>query len=1035
VEQIAMRKTAMIILARIRNAGLYIQKISLSPNIWRCCWILLLALVLCTGWLAADTDRRVEQFAHTSWGEDDGAPGDIRSITQTTDGYLWLASGEGLIRFDGTTFEHYQPQGGPALPARDARALLALPNGDLWIGFDSGTVSVVRNSRTQNYTRRDGIPDGHVLCLARDRDGAIWVGTSAGLARFASNRWQGIGSDWKFSGKSALALFVDHNGTLWVSTENTLLFLTRGTRSFQETSIPVSTVPQISEAPNGKLWMAETARSVRPIPLGVDLPPSDDTEVRVGSQGFLFDREKTLWITTIGDGLVRIPDPEKLKGKPDRFNGALQCYTDQNGLTDNTAESVFQDREGIIWVGTYSGLDRFREAIAPVFSPIERHDADLVEGNERDIWIASHEGLAQVRNSRTHPVSYPGGMRVAGYHSPGGTIWWVSVNSLVRYQGERFTQLPLPKELSIPFLHPVNITEDRSGAIWMVADGEGLFRLKNGQWSRFKTPAEIGKLTPRAAFTDDLGRVWFGYDGGTVIYLSGAKVEAVSSPVGDVRVIRGRNREVWVVGVRGLAFFDGARLLTVSPLNAETFGNVTGLEETADGSLWLLVARHVIHIDPEELRRVREAPTYRVHYEVYGSDDGLQGDFRTIGQKEVLDTNGNIWFWSTKGLFWMSPASMRNSAPPPVSIRSVVVDGKRFASLSNLELPPKSTNLQIEFGALSLSRPKQVEIRYKLGDADRDWHDAGIHREVSYTNLGPGKYRFLVNARNQGGEWNDADTILEFQVTPAWYQGAWFRVACFGTLLLLLWLLYRLRLRHVEQQFNLALDVRVDERTRIARELHDTLIQSVDGLMLYLQAAIDEPDRERSQQMLEKALDRADEALSEGRERVHILRAEAMTTNDLSQALASFGEERARDLGVGFTVTLVGNPRPLDPAVRDEAFRIGREALANAFQHSGASKIELEFAYERSEIRLRIRDNGSGIDPKIIQRGKPGHWGISGMRERAQQIGSQLRIWSGPNAGTEVDLTMPAQVADRRRFKVFPHSQNKNKVSNGRGSM
>jgi signal transduction histidine kinase len=239
----------------------------------------------------------------------------------------------------------------------------------------------------------------------------------------------------------------------------------------------------------------------------------------------------------------------------------------------------------------------------------------------------------------------------------------------------------------------------------------------------------------------------------------------------------------------------------------------------------------------------------------------------------------------------------------------------------------------------------------------------------------------------------------------------------------------------VEQQFNLALDVRVDERTRIARELHDTLIQSVDGLMLYLQAAIDEPDRERSQQMLEKALDRADEALSEGRERVHILRAEAMTTNDLSQALASFGEERARDLGVGFTVTLVGNPRPLDPAVRDEAFRIGREALANAFQHSGASKIELEFAYERSEIRLRIRDNGSGIDPKIIQRGKPGHWGISGMRERAQQIGSQLRIWSGPNAGTEVDLTMPAQVADRRRFKVFPHSQNKNKVSNGRGSM
>jgi signal transduction histidine kinase len=220
----------------------------------------------------------------------------------------------------------------------------------------------------------------------------------------------------------------------------------------------------------------------------------------------------------------------------------------------------------------------------------------------------------------------------------------------------------------------------------------------------------------------------------------------------------------------------------------------------------------------------------------------------------------------------------------------------------------------------------------------------------------------------------------------------------------------------------LRLEERVSERTRIARELHDTLIQSVDGLMLYLQAAMDEPDRERSHQMLEKALDRADEVLSEGRERVHTLRTESITANDLSQALTGYGEERAQDHATEFSVTLIGNPRPLDPIIRDEVFRIGREALANAFQHSGASKIEVELTYDRNEIRLRIRDDGSGIDPLIVETGKAGHWGLSGMRERANRVGAELNVWSGPNVGTEIDLTISARVAYQRRFSIFPLS-------------
>jgi len=262
---------------------------------------------------------------------------------------------------------------------------------------------------------------------------------------------------------------------------------------------------------------------------------------------------------------------------------------------------------------------------------------------------------------------------------------------------------------------------------------------------------------------------------------------------------------------------------------------------------------------------------------------------------------------------------------------------------------------------------------------------------------------------------------LNFVIAPAFYQTVWFQMLLGLIGVGLIGIVHNLRLRQATAQVQARVEERLEERGRIARELHDTLIQSVDGLMLYLQAAIDQPDRERSQQMLEKALDRADEALSEGRERVHTLRTEATSVQDLSQALTDYGEERAQDHAMEFSVTLVGNPRPLDPIVRDEAFRIGREALANAFQHSGAFRIEVELIYDRKGIRLRIRDDGRGIDPQIVSTGRPGHWGLSGMRERASEVG-ELNIRNRPNTGTEIDLTIPARVAYQRRFRIFPLS-------------
>jgi signal transduction histidine kinase/ligand-binding sensor domain-containing protein len=979
---------------------------------------------LCSVAFARGSDRTIVQFAHTSWGANEGAPRNIQAITQTQNGYLLLGSAEGLFRFDGVAFEHYETPSGSALPSGAARSLLALPNGDLWIGFYSGAVSRLRDGTVQTYTTRDGLPDGHVLCLAQDREGTIWAGTSGGLARFEGNRWKGVGIDWSFPGKSAQALLLDRKGTLWVDTEDTLVFLPSGARTFQSTSIHVGPVPQIVEAPNGKLWMAELGRSVRPIPLDTKLEPSEKTEVRVGSQAILFARDGDLWITTMGDGLRRVPSPEDLKGKPGRFSGSIESYTAKDGLSDDIAESAFQDREGNIWVGTFGGLDRFHKgALVPIDSPfklsVTDRDADIVPGNAGDVWMATSEHVARIHEFKIYPVSYPVGPPLAGYRDSAGTIWWVSQDALVQFEHGQFSRFRLPRELTVPFRGSVNITEDSLGVLWAGFRQEGLFYWDRRVWTRFETPPELTKLWPTTAFTDHLGRVWFGYDDGTIIYLSGGKIQTVSagegSPVGHVRGIRGRNRQVWVCGESGLAFFDGRRLRIVATADAAGFGAISGIEETSDGSLWLREQRGVVYINQGELRKFCKRPTYRVHYDVFDSLDGLPGTFGSTGQKEVLDTNGRVWFLATNGIAWLNPASVSSKAPPPVSIRAVVADGRRFISRTNLTLPARTTNLQIEYAALSLSIPGRVRYRYELEGADKDWQEPGVRRVAFYTNLGPGKYRFHVNARNQGGEWAARDAVLEFSVAPAWFQTIWFRAFCVGLFLLLLCVLYQLRLNQLKRQFNAALEARVDERTRIARELHDTLLQSFNALLLRLQAVSNVlPVRpEEAKHRVDTAIEQASNAITEGRDVVHQLRSDRLMTIDLAEAISAFAKQLAADQPLGdcpdVRIHVEGRPRDLNPTLRDEVYRITAESLRNACRHSHARQIEVEIRYDEHHLRLRIRDDGKGIDPGVRDNDPaPGHWGLRGMRERAKLVGGNLEIWSELDSGTEVELRIPA---------------------------
>jgi signal transduction histidine kinase/ligand-binding sensor domain-containing protein len=1000
----------------------------------------LICLLACVSVAAQDWDRTIAQFQHTTWGSKEGAPDQIEALAQTEDGYLWIGTDNGLYRFDGIAFERYEPRSGGPFPGGAVISLLALPNGDLWTGFSSGQISLLRDGRATNYKSREGVPPGEIRGFAQDREGTIWAASGGGLLRLEGNHWKIVGEDWNFPEKSAQTCFVDRQGTLWAAAADTIAFLPAGSKMFQSRGIHVGQVYQITQAANGKLWMAETTRSVRPVPLGGPLAPSDKTEIRVGSAGILFDREGALWVTSLGDGLRRAAHPERLSGALGELSNAIESFTAKDGLTDDVGDPILQDREGNIWVGTHRGLDRFRRgSLVPVALPGPLREPRLAPGDAGDLWVNGTNLFVRVHGSHADSIRGPTlGADInaiqATYRDPAGTVWWAAWHAFHRLKNGRVTPFPLPTELRKTNVNGMAVTEDRSGVLWVGATGEGLFRMKDGVWTPYQTSPELAKLRVRAAYTDWMGRVWFGYDRGTIVAMENGSLHTIStgddSPVGNVDVIRGRGQHLWVGGESGLAFFDGSRFRKVVPVDASNFEAVCGIEETSDGSLWLGERRGVVHITADEVAKYVSDPSYRVRYEVLDALDGLPGTFEDPFQsKEVQGTDGRLWFAASDGLAWLDPTHIsKNALAPPVAIRSVTADGKPYPYWENASLPALTRNVQIQFTALSLSISERVRFRYKLDGFDKEWQDGGTRREAFYTNLGPRKYRFHVIACNNDGVWNEAGATLDFAVSPAWYQTLWIRSSFVAVFLLGLWGLYRLRLRQVTHEYNMRVEERVSERTRIARELHDSLLQGFQGLMFRLQAVRDllPGCPSEAMQALDVALERGDKAITEGRDTVADLRESIVSDGEIGQALTALGEELAGQSGSGnvpsVRVVVKGKQRELNPLLRDEIYRIAREALRNAFRHASAQKIEAEITYGDAEFVLHVRDDGNGIDPEVANRGaRAGHWGLPGMRERAKSFDGKLEVWSERGAGTEIELIVPASVAygkseARRRF-------------------
>jgi signal transduction histidine kinase len=486
-----------------------------------------------------------------------------------------------------------------------------------------------------------------------------------------------------------------------------------------------------------------------------------------------------------------------------------------------------------------------------------------------------------------------------------------------------------------------------------------------------------------------------------------------------------RDGTLWASTEGGLSQVKDRRVATLNNKNGLPCNTVRWSIEDDVRSLWVYTACGLVRIAWTELEAwatdVHKDPKRTVQMTVFENSDGVPNDLGNTGfaPQAAKSTDGKLWFATIDGAGVIDPRQISlNTLPPSVHIEQVTADRRTYEATSQLQLPPLVRDLQIDFTALSLVAPEKVRFRYMLDGRDRDWRDAEGRRQAFYTNLPPGNYRFRVKACNNNGVWNEAGASWEFSIAPAYYQANWFRLACgaaFGTLL---WWLYLLRLRRISVQFNLRLEERVGERTRIAGELHDTLLQGFQGLMLRFQTAVELlPARPlEAKQALEEALERADQAIREGRDAVHDLRSATFEGTELAQAVATIAEEIAANganpKAARFSVVAEGKPRKLRLILRDEICRIAREALWNAFSHAQAHLIEAEIVYSRPTLRLRVRDDGIGIHPTVLDRGgRAGHWGLCGMRERAKRLGGRLNIWSRPGAGTEVELSIPGSIA------------------------
>ena len=954
---------------------------------------------------AAEWDDLLTGYSLTSWHDEAGrALGSVYIIVQDADGYLWIAADAGLFRFDGSRFTPWDRFGEPAVPGA-ARALWVGRDRSVWVGFSQREgVGRIRDGHLKRY--RNGLAGiDAVTDIVGDARGTVWAVGDRTLFTLDGDAWRKVALPWRDIEGPVYHPYVTRGGQFWVSTRWGVF--RREGRTFRRVSDDL--VWGLGEDAEGRLWATDIATGVRQ--LG---EPQPRHPLQGGGYRLIHDRDDHLWLATFGAGLWRVT----------REGGqvAVRRAVTRTGLSSDSVLAIFEDRDGNLWVGTTGGLHRLTRRR---LTPIDDIGAVLATAPARGggLWVGTASGLLR-RSLSAEGATIArigrGAPDIRNFHTDrGGHVWMGAGDGLWRFDGVRLEKIVVPErpQMLVRWLAP-----DRRGGFWL-GDGDWLYRWDGTRLRPFEAPAGFpGGARIRFAGADLSGRVWLGLTAGRLGFLDdGGAFHRVGAAEGLPEgthasinaVFEDRDRAVWIGG-SGLSRYAHGRVITLTRANGLPEGRIWAMVDDAAGDLWLTTDRGVVRLGRADLQRALADQAYRVEYQIYDARDGVAGSAVGIINATRAD-DGSLWFAQGGGLTRADPLRLtaEPEQPPPVAqIAAVVANETRAVPARQARFPAGTRRLEIQYSAPALAGTSRVRFRYRLDGMDTAWVDAGTGRTAMYTNLGAGQYRFRVASTIEGGG-TSPETTWVFRIQPRFFETPWFYALGAAAVGLAGWGVWRARLRLVEQRFSLALA----ERVRMSREIHDTLLQSLVGVALQVDAVSGNlgPASSAAREQLLRIRRQVEHYIRDARQSILDLRSPHLESRDLATALRDFGRNAVADSGVRLTMT-ASLPAACPAAIEGQLLRVGQEAITNALRHAGASRVHVVLEGDARSVVLSVADDGRGFDYDGTIAHGTGHYGLRTMRERVEELGGRLSVVSGAGKGTTVTAVAPTSVVAREEL-------------------
>jgi ligand-binding sensor domain-containing protein/signal transduction histidine kinase len=982
-------------------------------NRLRCC-LLVTLMAVCFVDLAhaVDPNRTFSQYIRDQWTAENGFPGGlVNSFTQTPDGYLWIGTEKGLYRYDGLNFVTAQALD-PAFPSvTNVLGLTTDGEGNLWVRTQ-GSVLRYRNGSLEDLTPNLA-PGSFISAMSRALGGnVVLANLMHGEILYGRRDFTSLASSKIFQTALVISLAQTQDGKIWIGTRGDgLFYLFKGQLRPAIEGVPDRKINSLIGTVNGGLWIGTdnglafwdgTAISTKNIPPALN-------SARISA--LVEDRDRNLWIGT-SRGLLRF----------NRKDGSLLAATEEESTGEITA--LREDREGNIWIGNKHGIERLRDSPFITYSVSE----GLPSGSTGPIYVDPEQrtwfgplngGLYRMEDGKVKPVLKRGSARDVIYSIAGsGDDVWAGrqeggLTHFILRRGaveqETYTEANGLVQNSVYAVH-----QSPDGTVWAGTLSGGVSRLRDGTFKAYTTSNGLASNSIAAIEEGSDGTMWFATRGG-LSALSRDRILTYTIhdglPSDDVISLLPSSDDIlWIGTTGGLAFLRANKIHGAQTFPESLREPIFGLAEDKQGSLWVATSNRVLQVNRD---RLLGASLKEGDIRKYGFADGLRGlEGVRRNRSVVIDQRGRIWFSLNHGISVVDPARVSAALPAIPHIEEITADGVPITMQDPTRIPGPSQRLVFTYTGVSLTVPERIRFRYMLDGFDRAWSDVTATRQAIYTNLGPGSYSFRVKSSNSDGLWDGPDAAVFLKIAPAFWQAWWFRVSCLLSVAFMVWMIYQLRVRQVSRQLYARLEERLEERERIARDLHDTLLQGFVSAAMQLHVANDRLAADSpAKPIIERVIQLMGQVSEEGRNTIRSLRSSKRTVPDIEQALSRVPQELGEERRIDFRVVAEGLPQPLHPAIREEAYRIGREAVTNAFRHSGASRIEVEVDYAARHLRILVRDNGCGINAQVLEAGREGHWGLSGMRERAEKIGAMLVVSSGSGIGTEVELSIPGNLA------------------------